>query len=286
MSIIAHLHKWDAPMSFSSKTILIVNNNLEECYIYNRYLKEDALCTYKIVEAETGEEGLEFFERERPDLTLLDLNLPDMNGLEFVAGLRDRSDILPPMITLTGGGNEALAVEAMKAGVKDYLIKGETTADSLRFAVRNVLEQARLERLARRNEQRFHVAVENMHDCFGIYTTVRDRHQKIIGFHPDYLNESAGNDNLLFSQVQANSDLDPTIIIESQTDLFALCCQVVETGRAIATEYHLHLKSQEQTNTTKFLEIKIDPLEDGFVAIWRDITDRIQIKQALVVCQF
>lgn len=141
-------------MSSSSTTILIVNNNSEERHLYNRYLQKDAICTYKIVEAETEEEGLEFFESEHPDLTILDLNLPDMDGLQFVAQLKNSSDILPPIISLTRGGNEALAIEAMKAGVKDYLVKGETTADRLRFAVRNVLKQARLERLARRNEQR------------------------------------------------------------------------------------------------------------------------------------
>ena len=119
-----------------------------------------------------------------------------------------------------------------------------------------------------------------MHDCFGIYTTVRDRHQKIVGFYPDYLNESACNDSLLFSQVQANLDLVPTITIDSHRELFALCCQVVETGKAISTEFDLHSKSQEHTNS-KFWEIKIDCLENGFVAIWRDITDRIKIKQAL-----
>ena len=270
-------------MATSYKTILIVDDNLEDRHVYQRYLKQDAIWNYKIIESETGEEGIELFHRLCPDLILLDFNLPDLDGLEFITELKTNCDRLPPVIMLTGEGNEAIAVQAMKAGVKDYLIKGKTNGDNLCFAVRSVLEQARLQELAERNEQKFRISVENMLDCYGIYSSIRDDNNQIVGFHPDYLNEAACN-SMLFDW-RPRSELAACLrnIFDSQADLFALCCQVVETGEAISTEYSYswQVPSQKQLKTTTFFELKINKLEDGFVAVWRDISERMKIKQAL-----
>ena len=270
-------------MTSSHRTILVVDDNLEDRYTYYRYLHQDTINTYKVIEAETGEEGIELFYRHYPDLILLDFNLPDRDGLEFIAELKLNCDRLPPIIMLTGGGNEAIAVRAMKAGVKDYLVKSKTNADNLCFAIRSVLEKARLQELAERNEQRFKSCVENMLDCFGIYTSIRDNSNKIIGFHPDYLNEAACNSILFDWQAKPELAACPhnINIFDCQEDLFALCCQAVETGEAISTEYFWQFPSQQQVKTGKFFELRINKLEDGFVAAWREITERIQIEQAL-----
>lgn len=75
-------------MTSSAKTILIVDDNPEDRHTYDRYLEKDTINTYKIVEAETGAEGLEFFQHEYPALILLDLNLPEMDELEFIEELK------------------------------------------------------------------------------------------------------------------------------------------------------------------------------------------------------
>ena len=266
-------------MASSPKTILIVDDNLEDRRTYHRYLDRDPIDTYNIIEAETAEEGLELVASHSLDLILLDFNLPDLNGLEFVAESKVDRDRLPPIIILTGEGSEAIAVEVMKAGVKDYLIKGKTNGDSFRFAVRSVLEQSRLQQLARRNEHKFRVCVENMLDCFGIYTSIRNENARIIGFRTDYLNESACKDNLFDWQEHTESVVCPLNIFDFQADLFTLCCEVIETGKAVSTEYIL--KSPKSGNRSKVFEIKINRLEDGFVAVWRDISERIAIEKAL-----
>ncbi len=93
-------------MASSHKTILIVDDNLEDRHVYQRYLKQDAIWSYKIIESETGEEGLELFHRLCPDLILLDFNLPDLDGLEFIAELKTSCDRLPSIIMLTGESDE------------------------------------------------------------------------------------------------------------------------------------------------------------------------------------
>ena len=262
---------------------MIVDDNVEDRHTYIRYLTEESIYTYRIVESETAEVGWELFQSEDPDLILLDYRLPTINGLEFIAKLK-ASDRLLPVIMLTGGGSETVAIQAMKAGVKDYLLKNEINAEGLRFAVRSVLEQDRLQQLAERKEKRFRVSVDNMLDCFGIYTSDRNSEGQIISFRTDYLNEAAYKNNLFVVQQSTQQNVCPLTIFETEAKLFDLCCQVVETGVAISQEYipTVELRINKQSaEITKVFEVRINKLEDGFVAVWRDITKRKQTEKAL-----
>lgn len=122
--------------------ILIVDDSPEDRALYRRLLSQDPEHAYEFLEAETGDEGLRTALEERPDCLLLDYRLPDLDGLEFLAQLLEAK--LIPVILLTGQGNEAVAVEAMKGGAQDYLLKGAVTRDRLQHAVRNAIEKVSL----------------------------------------------------------------------------------------------------------------------------------------------
>ena len=139
--------------------ILIIDDSVEDRELYRRYLSKQARFDYKIIEAESAEEGLEELEIS-PDLILLDYLLPDSNGLEFLAELQLLNIKIPPIIMLTGEGNEAVAVEAMKSGVKDYLIKGKLTPNSLVGAINNALQQQRLKKLLSKNQRQQQLIAE------------------------------------------------------------------------------------------------------------------------------
>ncbi len=124
--------------------LLIVDDSAEDRTLYRRLLQQDREHSYEFLEAETGEEGLAAAVAEQPDCLLLDYRLPDVDGLEFLARLEAARQI--PVIVLTGQGNEAVAVEAMKGGALDYLLKGEVAADRLRHAVHNAIEKVSLRR--------------------------------------------------------------------------------------------------------------------------------------------
>ena len=144
-----------APNSFESQvyTILIIDDSETDRVTYQRYIGQMSSEPFVMLEADCGEEGLALCLEQSPDLVLLDYRLPDLDGLEFLRQLQSRGLPLPPVVMLTGEGSEKVAVEAMKFGARDYLVKGDLTADSFNQVVKRVLSQQALEQLASRREQ-------------------------------------------------------------------------------------------------------------------------------------
>jgi signal transduction histidine kinase len=123
--------------------ILIVDDSPEDREVYRRLLLQDRDHEYRFQEAESGEEGLEMAARETPGCILLDYRLPDVDGLEFLERVGGEA---VPVIVLTGQGSEAVAVEAMKNGAQDYLLKGSVTREGLQRAIHNAVEKVALRR--------------------------------------------------------------------------------------------------------------------------------------------
>ena len=98
---------------------------------------------YDIVEGATGQEGLSLAERESPDLVLLDVKMPGMDGLEVLDRLRTLPDP-PPVIVVSGHGTISTAVDATRRGAADFIEKPFAT-DRVLVSVRNALKQYRLE---------------------------------------------------------------------------------------------------------------------------------------------
>lgn len=118
------------------RTILIVEDSPEDREIYRRYLLRDHDYDYTIIEASLGKEGLNLWRQHEPDVVLLDYQLPDMNGLEFLVSLQTQQPLTPiSIVMMTGVGSEAIAVQAIKAGVQDYLVKEQITSESLKLAL-------------------------------------------------------------------------------------------------------------------------------------------------------
>jgi two-component system, OmpR family, KDP operon response regulator KdpE len=102
----------------SAATILIVD---DEPQIRRVMLTTLASHGYSVVEAGSGEEALEKIRAERPDLIILDVNMPGMSGLETCAEIRTSSDV--PIIMLTIRNSERDKVQALDAGADDYVVK-------------------------------------------------------------------------------------------------------------------------------------------------------------------
>src|ERR671938_1693062 len=100
--------------------LLIVDDEEAARYGMRRALNSQG---YDIAEAGSVAEARAAMNEQRPDLLLLDVNLPGQSGLEFLRELQARPDSAPLVILITAHGSERMAVEAIKAGAYDYLPK-------------------------------------------------------------------------------------------------------------------------------------------------------------------
>ncbi len=98
---------------------------------------------HQVMRAHTGQEGIEWVERARPDLVLLDLRLPDMTGFDVLERVRP---FRPVVIMITGHGDVSLAVQAMQAGAESFLQKPIELAH-LGAAAERAFEKARLRQM-------------------------------------------------------------------------------------------------------------------------------------------
>ncbi|MEH1840612.1 MAG: PAS domain-containing protein [Nostoc sp.] len=132
-------------MSQQQRTLLIVDDSPEDRELYRRYLLRDREYSYTILEATLGVQGLELWQKHQPDAVLLDYRLPDLDGLEFLAQLQPSTpQPCLPIIFVTRQGNEAIAVQAIKAGAQDYIVKEQITPERLQIAVNGAIKTVRL----------------------------------------------------------------------------------------------------------------------------------------------
>ena len=116
---------------------------------------------YDVIGAATGQEGLALAEREAPDLVLLDVKMPGMDGIEVLERLRNMNDSLP-VVVVSGHGTISTAVEATKKGAFDFIEK-PFASERVLVSLRNALDSRQL-----RDENRvLKKAVEIRHQMIG-----------------------------------------------------------------------------------------------------------------------
>lgn len=98
---------------------------------------------YEVIQAENGRTGLEKIREHKPDLILCDLQMPEMNGLEVVRAVKKEFQKLP-ILVVSGAGVLDDAIEAVRAGAWDYLVKPLFNLDILLRAVEKALDRAKL----------------------------------------------------------------------------------------------------------------------------------------------
>jgi two-component system response regulator AtoC len=126
--------------------ILVVDDERNIRTLVSRVLAQDQL---EVHGAGTGKEGLQMADEVDPDVVLLDLRLPDMDGMDVLRTLKGRYPHVA-VIIITGFGQIQSAVEAMRSGATDYLEKPFEHLEKLKLAVGRALEEVRARREIRR----------------------------------------------------------------------------------------------------------------------------------------
>ena len=149
------------PVKFN---ILLVEDNPGDAVLISEYLSESALGQFNVFIEEKLSDAKNILERKSFDAIILDLNLPDSNGLETFTQIQNfKSDIAT--IILTGLSDELIGMEAVKNGAQDYLVKNKINEE--------VLGRAIFYAIARKKDQ------VRMHHLYRVLFSIRNVNQLI-----------------------------------------------------------------------------------------------------------
>lgn len=123
----------------ATSDVLLIEDTLSMARVYLEYLKRGS---FNIRHCTTGREALGEIQRRVPDALLLDLRLPDMDGLDVLKHIKAHGHGIA-VVVITADGSLNRAIEAMREGALDFLVK-PFNADRLLITVNNVLERQRL----------------------------------------------------------------------------------------------------------------------------------------------
>ncbi|WP_435010109.1 sensor histidine kinase [Tundrisphaera lichenicola] len=130
-----------------SNRLLIIEDNPSDQSVYRRTLQG-----FDLEFVRSGEEGLQRILQESFDLVVLDFHLARMNGEAVLESIRSELALNLPVVVVSGGGNEQLAVEMIRKGASDFVTKDELHTPRIVLAVLGALERHRLERSRRSTE--------------------------------------------------------------------------------------------------------------------------------------
>ena len=148
--------------------ILIIEDELDHAFLTKTILQQ-ASKEYEPEYETDAKKGLRRAIEEKPDIILCDYRLPELTGLDILKELRKR-DIDIPFIVVTASGNEKIAVDFMKEGAYDYVLKDVAYVETLNVVVRKALERYKTIKEKQRLEEEIRQA----------YTKLRETQNELI----------------------------------------------------------------------------------------------------------
>ena len=154
-----------------AKRVLVVEDEIGVAKLQRRHLERAG---FEVFLAGSSRDALVLLEKQAIDLILLDFNLPgDLDGLTLFAQIKAAGYPQVPVILVTGFGNETIVIQAMRAGVRDFVAKSVEYLDYLPEAIHRVLQQVDTERRLAESEARLGSIIEFAKDA--IIVTEQER---------------------------------------------------------------------------------------------------------------
>lgn len=224
--------------------VLLVEDNPGDVLLLQEFLKEVTTTRVELMPVEWLSQALNYLAKESFDVILLDLSLPDSQGLETF--LRTHHQVkATPIIVLTGIDDETLAIRAMQEGAQDYLVKGQVTGDLLVRSMRYAIERQRADNALRHSEERFRVALKNS----PIFVYNQDKELRYTWVYNPFSGLTV--ESILGKQ---DSDIMPAEDAQRQT---AIKSRVLTTG--IGTREEVSITT---ATGTQYYDLTVEPLRN------------------------
>ena len=153
--------------------ILLVEDNTGDVRLIKELLKSSGI-DFSLKSVSTLKETVLMCAEHEFDVLLLDLGLPDSTGLETLKRILI-SDTKSPIVVMTGLDDEEIALESLRAGAQDYLVKNRLTSDNILRAIKYGIERKKIQELLKKNTKQFSIlssttaAINECEDITSIY---------------------------------------------------------------------------------------------------------------------
>lgn len=179
-------------MSDGETKILLIEDDAGDADFLSELMQSYGQAEFRTQWERTLQTGLNALGERKFDLVLLDLGLPDCQGLETLQRIRNTAPATP-IVVLTGFDDETAAVDAVKIGAQDYIVKTDLNERALIRAIRYALERDRLKKELERSETSFRNIVETTLEGIwiisetGITIFVNDQMCRMMGYSPEQM---------------------------------------------------------------------------------------------------
>lgn len=247
--------------------LLMIEDNLGDVRLIQEMLAAINGAPYALESVNHLQAGLKRLKKGDIDLIFLDLDLPDSTGIHTFLKLKSQERRVP-IIVLTGFEDEGLAIEAVRSGAQDYLVKGQVDSRLLNHSIRYAIERKRVEQALRESEEMYRTLMKTSPDA----VTVTDLEANII---------EVSQQTLILHGFKSSEELIgknalELIAPENHKKAINSIQNTLEKGFVRNAEYTLLRK-----NGTRFIgEINASLIKDAygepkaFIATTRDITER------------
>jgi len=228
---------------------LIIDDSLADARLLEAMLKQAWTRDFETVHAYSGKEGLEALGQTDFDCVFLDYRLEDSRDWEFLEEIRASGKDIP-LIAISAHGNEQVAVEGLKLGAQDYLVKDSLSPETVHRALTNAMEKVKLSRdLAERQREMRDFAHMAAHD---LQAPLRRIHQLA-----EFLQEDLGD------QLAGASAQHVQLIGTNAERLQSLVKSLIEFARHGALERPRKVVSLERIREAAVQNLEVDIQETG-----------------------
>lgn len=251
--------------------LLIVEDDIVDRKLLERLLAQSSLGACEVRHASTLGAALDLLKDASFDLVLLDLGLPDSQGMESVNRLQAQAPQLP-IIVLSGLDDERTATQAVQIGVQDYLIKGQVDASLLVRSIRYALERKKAERQLQAAELRYRTIFENS----AVAIMMADENRRLVSWN-EFTERLLGMD----SEQLRGRDVATLYPPEEWEKICALRI------RRKGMQHHLETKMIRGNAAVIDVDISLSVVRDsdgqitGSIGVIRDITERKEAEETL-----
>ena len=126
----------EAKSASGGRKIALIDDEEVILDLYSRGLAKD----FEVLTATNGKEGLDLIEHEKPDLALVDIRMPEMDGLQMLEKMKEKGLLTMPVIILTNLAHDEKIAEAIELGAKEYVLKESVNPHELVERVKKYLK--------------------------------------------------------------------------------------------------------------------------------------------------